>query len=199
MAKVRNRSRCSQTYQVCAILQRLSSSFQTAHHASAWINYKVWLHQISGATLEEAECAFCDNQSTILANSCLMRFDHHQLVVLCTNFSSAGFGLVVCQPAMDAASKVAMAAYRAGKDFFFMTKESSAALQPVTFGSRKCRGNKTRLHSHLGEGFSSNWAINKNRHMLFAHNSYGERIVTPYNSSSCTKMLIQLFCVFGCG
>jgi hypothetical protein len=60
-----------------------------------------------------------------------------------------------------------MVAYRAGKDFLFTTKELSAALQPVTFGGRKGRGNKTCLHLHLGKGFSGNWAINKNRHMLF--------------------------------
>jgi hypothetical protein len=91
---------------------------------------------------EEAECAFCDIQSAILANPCFMRFDHQRLVVLCTDFSSAGFGFVVCQPVVDAASMEAMVAYRANKDFFFMTKESSVALQPITFGSRKCHGNK---------------------------------------------------------
>jgi hypothetical protein len=116
---------------------------------------------------DEAEKAFCNIQSAILANPCLMRFNHQRLVVLRTDFSSVGFGFMICHPATDAASRAAMAAYRTGKDFLFMTKESSAALRPVAFGGRKGRGNKTRLHSHLGKGFSGNWAINKNRHMLF--------------------------------
>jgi hypothetical protein len=46
---------------------------------------------------DEAEKAFRDIQSAILqsailANPCLMRFNHQRLVVLCTNFSSVGFG-----------------------------------------------------------------------------------------------------------
>ena len=48
-----------------------------------------------------------------------------------------------------------------------MTKEAKGILRPVAFGRRRCRGNETRLHSHLGEGFAGDWAINKNRHMLF--------------------------------
>jgi hypothetical protein len=115
----------------------------------------------------EAEKAFSNIQFAILADPCLMRFNHQRLVVLCTNFSLVGFGFVVCQPGTDVASEAAMVAYHAGKDFSFMTKESSAALLSVAFGSCKCCGNKTRLHSHLGKGFSGNWAINKNKHMLF--------------------------------
>ncbi len=37
----------------------------------------------------------------------------------------------------------------------------------MVFGGRFCLGNKIRLHSHLGEGFAGDQAINKNRHMLF--------------------------------
>jgi hypothetical protein len=90
-----------------------------------------------------------------------MRFNHKRFVVIRTNFSSKGFGYVVCQPGTDVASKQAMAAYRAGKDFAFMTKESSAVLRPVAFGGQRCCGNKICLHSHLNEGFAGNWAINK--------------------------------------
>ena len=42
-----------------------------------------------------------------------------------------------------------------------MTKGSTATLQPICFGARKTRGNEVRLHSHLGKGFSGDWAINK--------------------------------------
>jgi hypothetical protein len=54
-----------------------------------------------------------------------------------------------------------------GDGFDFMTKTSSAVLHPVAFGCRQTRGNETKLHSHLGEGFAGDWAINKNRHMCF--------------------------------
>jgi hypothetical protein len=56
--------------------------------------------------------------------------------------------------------------------FSFMTKDSVAVLHPVAFGAGRCRRNEVRLHSHLGEGFSGDWAMNKCRHMLF-----GQRFV----------------------
>jgi hypothetical protein len=60
-----------------------------------------------------------------------------------------------------------MAAFQAGHDFTFMSKDSSAVLRPVAFGSRRCRGNEVHLHSHLGKSFAGNWTINKNHHYLF--------------------------------
>jgi hypothetical protein len=48
-----------------------------------------------------------------------------------------------------------------------MKKDSKAQAHPVSFGSRRTRGNEIRLHSHLGEGFAGDWAINKCRHMCF--------------------------------
>jgi hypothetical protein len=53
-----------------------------------------------------------------------------------------------------------------------MTKSSTATLRPICFGARKTRGNEVRLHSHLGEGFSGNYAINKCRQYVF-----GQRFV----------------------
>jgi hypothetical protein len=51
-----------------------------------------------------------------------------------------------------------MVAYHSGLDISFMTKDSSAIVHPVAFGGQQCRGNKVRLHSHLGEVFAGNWA-----------------------------------------
>ncbi len=65
-----------------------------------------------------------------------------------------------------------MIAYRSRSYFAFMSKDSSAVIRPVAFGGRHCHDNEFRLHSHLGEGFAGNWAINKNCHMLF-----GQRFV----------------------
>ncbi len=152
--------------------------------------------------MDKAEKAFCNIQSVILADPCLMRFNHQRLVVLRTNFSLVVFGFVVYQQATDAASKVVMAAYCAGKDFLFMTKELSVALQPVAFGGCKCRGNKTRLHSHLGEGFSGNWAINKNRHMLlgtqfiWVTDCYAIRFILLYEGANpaILRLPMRLMC-----
>jgi hypothetical protein len=93
-------------------------------------------------------------KGAILSNPCLMRFNHKRLVVIRTDFLSKGFGYVVCQPGTDVASEQAMAAYRAGKDFAFMTKESSAVLRPVAFGGQCCHGNEIHLHSHLVKSFA---------------------------------------------
>jgi hypothetical protein len=60
-----------------------------------------------------------------------------------------------------------MFVYRSGSDFAFMTKEAKGVLPPVAFGGHCCQGNEVRFHSHLGEGFAGDWAINKNYHMLF--------------------------------
>ncbi len=83
---------------------------------------------------DKTDNVFKDIQQAILSDPCLMRFNHERLVVICTDFSSVGFGFVVCQPATDKASEWAMLAYGAGRSFAFMSKDSSAALHPVAFG-----------------------------------------------------------------
>jgi len=113
-----------------------------------------------------------DIKQAILSDPCLKRFDHNRLIVLWSDFSSKGFGYVICQPGNNNALTTAMTAYRSGSDFSFMTKDSTAVLHPVAFGARRCRGNEVRLYSHLGEGFSGDWAMNKCRRMLF-----GQRFV----------------------
>ena len=64
-----------------------------------------------------------------------MRFNHQQLIVLCTDFLSRGFGYMVCQPGNDNASNVKMNAYQSGADFSFMTKSSTDTLRSVAFGA----------------------------------------------------------------
>jgi hypothetical protein len=72
----------------------------------------------------------------------------------------------------DVALTEAMNSYQSGSDFSFMTKTSAAVLHLVAFGARCCRGNEVWLQSHLGKGFSGDWAMNKCHHMLF-----GQRFV----------------------
>ena len=151
---------------------------------------------------DEAEAAFCDIRDAILSDPCLMRFNHQRLVVIRTDFSSVGFGCVVLQPDTDETSEAAMLAYRAGQDFSFMTKNSAATLRPVAFCGRRCRGNETRLHSHLGEGFAGDWGINKNRHMLFGTrfvwvtDCYAIRFILSYdgNNPAILRLQMRLMC-----
>jgi hypothetical protein len=94
-----------------------------------------------------------DVKDAILLDPCLMRFNHNGLVVLWTDFSSRGFGFVVCQPGKDDSSEAAMVAYQSGSDYAFMTNEAKGVLCPVAFVGHCSRENEVRLHSHLGEGF----------------------------------------------
>jgi hypothetical protein len=69
--------------------------------------------------------------------------------------------LVLLQPGNDKAPTKAAQGYWDGRGFSFMTKESIAALLPICFGTCCTQGNEVRLHSHLEEGFSGDYAINK--------------------------------------
>ena len=120
----------------------------------------------------QAEISWTDLKDAILLDPCIQRFDHWKLVVLHTDFSSFGFGYVLLQPGNDEASVRAAQDYRAGRGFSFMTKVSQATLRPICFGARRSCGNEVRLHSHLGKGFSRDYAINKCRHYIF-----GQRFV----------------------
>ena len=106
-------------------------------------------------------------QKAILHDHCLKWYNHQKLLVLRTDFSANGFGYVALQPSNDEASLSAIHTCMRGGNFLFMTKDSTAVLHPVAFGYRRTCGNKKRLHSHLGECFSGDWAINKCCHMCF--------------------------------
>jgi hypothetical protein len=116
---------------------------------------------------KEAQAAWDDLKNTILSDPCIQRFNHRKLIVLRTDFSSLGFGFVFLQPGNNTASTKAADNYRAGKGFSFMTKSSAAVLHPVCFGTGRTCGNKVLLHSHLGEEFSGDYAINKCQHYVF--------------------------------
>jgi len=83
----------------------------------------------------DAEQAWEDLKDAILLDPCIQRFDYRKLVVLRTDFSSLGFGYVLLQPGNDEASVKAVHNYRADKGFSFMTKGSTAILQPICFGA----------------------------------------------------------------
>jgi len=85
-----------------------------------------------------------------------------------------------------------------GDGFNFMTKTLSAVLHPVAFGCRRTHGNETKLHSHLGEGFAGDWAINKNCHMCFGQqftwvtDCYAIKFILSYDERNPSILCLQL-------
>ncbi len=105
---------------------------------------------------------------------------------------------MLCQPASDDATLKAVQEYWDGKGFLFMTKSSSTILHPVCFGARRSRGNEVRLHSHLGEGFAGDYAINKCRHMLFGQrfvwvtDCYAIKFIMSYEGGNSAILCLQM-------
>jgi hypothetical protein len=139
-----------------------------------------------------AQFVFDDKCNAILEDPCLHRYDHCKLLVLCTDFSAEGFGYVACQPADDNVSFAVMHKCMQGGSFDFMTKDSTALLQPVAFR------NEQRLHSHLGEAFSGNYAINKCPHMAFGQHfvwvtdCYALKFILSYDGRNPAILHLQM-------
>jgi hypothetical protein len=85
---------------------------------------------------DACQLSFDDIWDAIISDPCLLCYNPKRLVILCSDFSSKGFGYVVCQPGTDDTSEAAMKAYQLGSDFNFMMKDSSATIRPVAFGGR---------------------------------------------------------------
>ena len=145
-----------------------------------------------------AKAEFDDIRMALLSDPVIKRFDHTKLVVLRTDFSSYGFGFVLLQPGNDKASIDATDDYLAGKAFSFMSKDSKANLHPVCFGARRTRGNETRLHSHLGEGFAGDYAINKVRQYVFGQrfvwvtDCYAIKFILSYEGGNAAVLRLQM-------
>ncbi len=145
-----------------------------------------------------AQDSFEDIKQAILSDPCLMGFNHQQLIVLCTDFSSCGFGYVLCQAGNDEASTTAMNAYRSGADFSFMTKLSTAALHPVASGAQHFCGNEVCLHSHLGKGCSGDYAINNCFHYCLGQqfvwdtNCYAIKFILSYDGANHAILCLQM-------
>ncbi len=79
-----------------------------------------------------------------------------------------------------------------------MTTSSEATLHPIAFGSRRCRGNEVRLHSHLGEGFAGDYAMNKCRHYLFGQrfvwvtDCYAIKFILSYDGANHAILRLQM-------
>jgi hypothetical protein len=81
------------------------------------------------------QATFDSLRNSILDDPCLCHFDPSKLTVLCTNFSSKGFGYVVCQPDSDSVSLELVLQFMLGNGFHFLTKTDGGILYPVAFGS----------------------------------------------------------------
>jgi hypothetical protein len=119
--------------------------------------------------------------------------------VLRIDFSAKGFGYVACQPTDDDTSlEDAMHKCMQGGSFDFMTKDSTASLHLVAFGCRRMRGNKKRLHSHLGEAFLGDYAINKCRHVAFGQrfvwvmDCYALKFILSYDEQNPAILRLQM-------
>ena len=80
----------------------------------------------------------------------------------------------------------------------FMMPDAKCRLRPVCFGSRKCRGKESKLHSHLGEGFCGDWAINKNRARLYGRrftwitDCHALRFIMTYDGPNPVLLRLQM-------
>ncbi len=85
-----------------------------------------------------------------------------------------------------------------GNKFEFMDKSSKGILHPVAFGCRRTRGNKKRLHLHLGEAFAGDYAINKCRHMCFGQHftwvthCYALKFILSYDGRNSAILCLQM-------
>ncbi len=79
-----------------------------------------------------------------------------------------------------------------------MTKELLATLHSICSGARKCRGNKVRLHSHLGECFAGDYAINKMGHYMFGQqfvwvtDCYAVKFLLSYEGGNPAILCLQM-------
>ena len=149
---------------------------------------------------ERAQKEWDDVRNALLSDPCLRRFNKDLRVYLLTDFCKDGFGYTVCQPGSDQPSLEAMRREDLGGDCEFLRPKTNLTLHPVSFGCRRTRGNECRLHSHLGEGFAGDWAINKCR--LYTRGgllSLGSRIATPCVSFSPMTVTMPPSCASRCG
>ena len=152
---------------------------------------------------DKAQDEWNDISKALLDDPVLKRFDPNLRLYLLTDFCKDGFGYCACQPGDDTPSIDAMRREMKGGDCKFLVPGTDLSLHPVAFGSRKTRGNEVILHSHLGEGFAGDWAINKCRHMAFGMqftwltDCYALRFILSYDGNknpAVLRLQMRLMC-----
>jgi hypothetical protein len=145
-----------------------------------------------------AKSAFNQMRNAILSNPCLQWYNHCKLLVLRTDFSANGFGYAACWLPDDDASLDAMHKCMQEGSFDLMTKDSTVLLYPVAFGCCRMHRNKKRLHSHMGEAFLGDYAINKCRHMTFSQrfvwvmDCYALKLILSYDGQNPAILRLQI-------
>ncbi len=148
--------------------------------------------------MPEAEGAWEDLKDAILLDPCIQQFDYHKMIVLHTDFSSHGFGYVLLQPGNDEASTQAAQDYRDSNRFSFMLKGSKSILRPVCFEAQWTCSNEVWLHSHLGKGFSGDYAINKCRQyalgqrFVWVTDCYAIKFILSYGGGNPAILHLQM-------
>ena len=98
----------------------------------------------------------------LTSDLCLARHYPEKCPYLLIDYSKFGFGYEIAQPSDDPASLAAMQRDNLGGDCKLLLPRSILQLRLAGFGSRQYRGKENTLHSHLGEAFALDWAIQKN-------------------------------------
>ena len=147
---------------------------------------------------KEHEDARRDMILAITSDPCIARHDYKKRSYLLTDFSKLGFGFNLCQPNDDPESLAAMRREMEGGECEFLKPGSKLLLKSTGFGSRKARGRESTLHSHLGEGFCLDWAINRNRSKLYGTrfsaitDCYALRFILTYDGPNPVILRMQM-------
>ncbi len=113
---------------------------------------------------QTAIAAFYYVRDYILSKPILQPANIKKRFYLKTDFSAVGLGFALCQPDDSPESLAAMNREIAGGDCEFEFCVSKHRLLPVSFGSRKTKGNEIHFHSHPGESLAATCSVIKNRH-----------------------------------
>jgi hypothetical protein len=113
-------------------------------------------------TLEcQDEWSFLKN--SILSDPCCTQYDPTKRFYLKTNFANVGMGYVGCQPDNHPDSILTMLREMHGSECEFLKNSRDVGapprLRPICMGSRCNKGYELRLHLHLDEGFTLDWAL----------------------------------------
>jgi hypothetical protein len=146
----------------------------------------------------DVQSTFDSLRNSILEDPCLRRFNPAKLTVLRTDFSSKGFGYVVCQPDNDDnVSLEHVSQFMSGNGFHFLTTTNGRVLHPAAFGGWRAHGNEKYLHLYLGEAFCGNYAMNKSRHMCWGRSfvwvtdCYAVKFILSYNGANQAILRLQ--------